>query len=190
MKDNDLNLIDIPNIASIQRHWGWLFTLGIILLILGTIGLGMEITLTIVSMYFFAALLLVSGVSHCVDAFKYRQWEGALWQMVIAFLYLIAGIVVAYDPLLASVVITVLLAWLLIIIGVVRVLMAFALRGSIGWGWILFAGIISFILGVMILMQWPISGLWVIGMFIAIDLIVSGWTYIITALSLRAMNKH
>jgi uncharacterized membrane protein HdeD (DUF308 family) len=104
---------------------------------------------------------------------------------MIAFLYILASLVVLYDPLLASTLITALLAWLLIIIGISRISMAFYLKDTIGWGWILFAGITSLILGLLILMQWPISGLWVIGMFIAIDLIVSGWTYILMALSLR-----
>ena len=172
-------------VPSIQRHWGWLLGLGIVLFILGIIGLGMEIMLTIVSMYFFAILLMASGLSHFADAFKYKQWNGALWQILIAVLYLLAGIDILFDPLLASAVITALLAWLLIFIGVTRISMALYLKDMSGWGWILFAGISSLILGVLILMQWPMSGLWVIGMFIAIDLIISGWTYILMAIALR-----
>lgn len=169
----------------IPHHWGWLFALGLILLVLGVIGLSMEIALTIASMYFFAILLIISGVSHGVDAFKYRQWKGALWQVLIALLYLCAGVVVLYDPLLASTLITAMLAWLLIIIGVSRLIMAFHLKHTPGWGWRIFAGLCSLILGLLILLQWPFSGLWVIGMFIAIDLIVSGWTYIFLALALK-----
>jgi uncharacterized membrane protein HdeD (DUF308 family) len=183
---NTKNVVDIPVSETFQRHWGWLFGLGILLLILGCIGLGMDIMLTIVSMYFFGALLLVSGLSHFADAFKYKQWKGAIWQILIAILYMIAAGIVLYDPLLASTIITALLAWALIIIGVVRIAMSFSVRDTRGWGWILFAGLISMLLGVLILLQWPVSGLWVIGMFIAIDMIVSGWTYIFIAMALRA----
>jgi uncharacterized membrane protein HdeD (DUF308 family) len=182
-----LNKLDTSTIAPIQRHWGWVLGLGILLFVLGIIGLSMEIMLTIVSMYFFAALLIISGLSHFVDAFKYKQVKGALGQILIAFLYVCAGLIVLYDPLLASAVLTALLAWLLIIIGVTRIIMAFHLKNSAGWRWILLAGITSFILGLLILIQWPMSGLWVIGMFIAIDLIVSGWTYMFMALSLRSV---
>ncbi|MFT4058531.1 MAG: DUF308 domain-containing protein [Legionella sp.] len=183
---NNKNVVDIPDTETFQRHWGWLLGLGILLLILGCIGLGMDIMLTIVSMYFFSALLLVSGLFHFADAFKYKQWKGAVWQILIAILYIIASGIVLYDPLLASTIITALLAWALIIIGVVRIAMSFSVRDTKGWGWILFAGIISLMLGMLILLQWPISGLWVIGMFIAIDMIVSGWTYIFIAIALRA----
>lgn len=96
-----------------------------------------------------------------------------------------SGQTLIYDPFLASVLITALLASVLIIIGVSRFFMALMLRGSSGWGWLLVAGLIAIILGVMILMQWPISGLWVIGLFIAIEILVDGWTYIFLALALR-----
>jgi uncharacterized membrane protein HdeD (DUF308 family) len=182
-----LDKLDRSGIPPLQRHWGWVLGLGILLLVLGIIGLSMEIMLTIVSMYFFAALLLVSGLSHLADAFKYQQVKGALGQILIAILYVFAGLIVVYDPLLASEVLTALLAWLLIIIGVSRITMSFYLKSSAGWGWILLAGMTSLILGILILMQWPMSGLWVIGMFIAIDLIVSGWTYIFMACSLRSV---
>ncbi|RUR09802.1 HdeD family acid-resistance protein [Legionella sp. km772] len=178
--------INTPSPSPIQRHKGWLLGFGIVLLILGFIGLGMEFMLTLASMYFFAALLLISSLSHFADAFKYKGFKGILWQIFIALLYLLASLVIVYDPLLASTMITALLAWLLIIIGISRIIMAFYLKETPGWGYILFAGLCSLILGLLIFMQWPISGLWVIGMFIAIDLIISGWTYIFMAFSIRS----
>lgn len=187
---NTHQVVDIPVTENMQRHWGWLLALGFLLLILGFIGLGMDIMLTIVSMYFFAALLMVSGLSHFADAFKYKRWKGAVWQIIIAILYLIAAGIVLYDPLLASTIITALLAWALIIIGVTRIAMSFSLKDSKGWGWILFAGLTSLVLGILILLQWPMSGLWVIGMFIAIDMIVSGWTYIFLAMALRSAKVN
>ncbi len=183
--ENRNNIMSNPDTKNIQRQWGWLLSLGVLLLILGVIGLGMDILLTIISMYFFAALLMVSGLSHFADAFKYKKWKGAVWQIFIAIFYLIAAGVVLYDPLLASTIITALLAWMLIIIGVTRISMSLSLRDTQGWGWILFAGISSLILGILILLHWPMSGLWVIGLFIAIDMIISGWTYIFLAISLR-----
>jgi uncharacterized membrane protein HdeD (DUF308 family) len=178
--------MDIPAVEPLKRHWGWLLGLGALLLLLGIIGLGMEMMLTLVSMYFFAALLMISGISHVADAFRYTQSKEAIWQILIAVFYLIGAGIVLYDPFLASSIITALLATVLIIIGVTRIAMSFSVKGSRGWGWILFAGITSLILGMLILLQWPISGLWVIGMFIAIDMIVNGWTYILLAFSLRA----
>ncbi|MBN9227661.1 MULTISPECIES: HdeD family acid-resistance protein [Legionella] len=180
----NINEIYPPNV--LRRNWGWLLGLGIVLVFLGCIGLGMVIGLTLVSMYFFAALLIISAISHFIDIFKHRDWHGVFWQALIAILYLIGAAVVLYDPFLASTLITALLAVVLIIIGITRIILALSLKKAKGYGWLLFAGIISIILGILILMQWPISGLWVIGMFIAIDMIVNGWSYIFIALSVRA----
>lgn len=179
-------MVNQANMKNLQRNWGWLLGLGILLLLCGFVGLSMVIGLTLVSMYFFVALLIVSGISHLMDVFKHRDWKGATWQGLIAILYLIGAGIVFYDPFLASTVITALLAWVLIVIGIIRIAMVLSLKSAKGWGWLLLAGIAAIILGVLILMQWPVSGLWVIGMFIAIDMIISGWTYIFIAISLRA----
>lgn len=177
--------INNPIVDNLHRHWGWLLGLGILLVIVGCLGMGMVVGLTLFSMYFFAGLLIFSSVSHMIDACKYNKWKGMLWQILIAFLYLIGAGVIIYDPFLSSIIITAILAWALIIIGISRIAMLLAVRASKGWGWLLFAAIASIILGVLILLQWPSNGLWIIGLFIAIEMIITGWTYIFIALALR-----
>lgn len=173
-------------VGGLKRHWGWILGLGILFLFLGCVGLGMVVGLTLVSMYFFGILLIISSITHVVDVFKHKEWKGIIWQALIAVLYLAAACLVLYDPFLASTLITAILASVLIVIGFTRFIMAIALRDSKGWGWLMLAGITAIILGCLILAQWPVSGLWVIGLFIAIEMIVNGWTYIFIALSLRA----
>ncbi|MFA6301926.1 MAG: HdeD family acid-resistance protein [Legionella sp.] len=173
------------NVIDLNRNWGWILGFGILSLILGCIGLGMAVGLTLVSMYFFSALLFVAGISHIIDVFKHKEWRGVVWHAFIAVLYIAAAGDVLYDPFMASTIITGILAGILIVIGVTRLIMAFTLKNSTGWGWLVLAGLASIILGLLILAQWPVSGLWVIGMFIAIELIVSGWTYIFIAFALK-----
>ncbi|KTD06798.1 HdeD family acid-resistance protein [Legionella jamestowniensis] len=170
---------------ELNRNWGWLLTLGILFVILGGLGLGMVVGLTLASMLFLGVLLIIGGFLQIVDVFKARRWKAVAWHAFIAILYLIGGALIIYDPFLASTLITAMLATVLIIIGLSRFVMAITLRGSKGWGWLLLAGIIAIALGVMILMHWPLSGLWIIGLFIAVELIVDGWTYIFLALSMR-----
>ncbi len=171
--------------AELKRNWGWLLGLGILFVILGCLGLGMVVGLTIASMLFLGALLLIAGLSQIIDVFKSKQWKGAVWHALIAILYIIGGGIVIYDPILASTLITVLLAWVLIFIGIIRLIMASVLRNESGWGWLVFAGLTALVLGILILLQWPYSGLWVLGLFIAIELLVNGWTYIFIALAIR-----
>jgi len=171
--------------AELSRNWGWLFGLGVLFVILGGIGLGMVVGLTLASMLFLGVLLIIAGVSQIVDVFKSKHWKGVIWHALIAVLYILGGGLVIYDPIMASTLITAFLAGVLILIGVTRLLMAITLRHSRGWGWLLLAGLTAIILGIMILMQWPWSGLWVIGLFIAIEMLVNGWTYIFLAFAIR-----
>jgi uncharacterized membrane protein HdeD (DUF308 family) len=177
--------VSLPTVGQLKRNWGWILGLGILFLILGFIGLGMVVGLTLVSMIFFAALLFVAGITHIIDVFKHREWKGIIWQAFIAVLYIAAAGVVFYDPFLASTLITAILAAVLIVIGFTRIIMAYTLKESKGWLWLLLAGFCALILGILILIQWPISGLWIIGLFIAIEMIVTGWTYIFIAFALR-----
>lgn len=176
---------DAPVAIDLQRNWGWLMGLGILFVVLGFIGLGMTVGLTLVSIVFLGAMFMVAGIAQIADVFKSHEWKGILGHALIAVLYIMGGGLVIYDPVLASAVITALIAWVLIIIGITRILMAFVLRHAAAWGWLLFAGIMAIVLGVLILMQWPYSALWIIGMFIAIELIVNGWTYIFMAMGMR-----
>lgn len=169
-----------------KKYWGWLLALGIVFIILGMVGLGMTFGLTMASVLFFGILMVIGGGLQLFDAFKCRGWKSIFWHVLIALLYIFAGIVVISHPLLASTLFTAMLAIGIIGAGIVRILMAGQLRGTKGWVWPLFSGIVSILLGVVIIAHWPVSGLWVIGLFIAIEMIIHGWSYIIVALAARS----
>lgn len=170
---------------ELKRSWGWLLALGILFVILGCVGLSMVVGLTLASVLFIGVLLIIAGLIQIIDTFRCRGWKGVVWHALIAILYLVAGGIVIYDPIFASTALTALIAWILILIGITRIVMAGMLREAAGWGWLLLAGLAAIILGVLILMQWPYSGLWVIGLFIALELLISGWTYIFLAIAIR-----
>ncbi|MDI9817781.1 MULTISPECIES: HdeD family acid-resistance protein [unclassified Legionella] len=174
---------------ELRRSWGWLLALGILFVILGSIGLGMVVGLTLVSMLFLGVLLIIAGVSQIVDVVKSRHWKAVAWHAFTAMLYIVGGVLIIYDPFMASMLITAMLATVLIIIGISRLFMAFIMRKSSGWVWLFLAGLVAIALGTMILMKWPLSGLWVIGLFVAIEIIVDGWSYIFLALTLRRAKK-
>ena len=170
---------------ELKRSSGWLLGLGVLFVMLGVIGLGMVVGLTLMSLLFLGVILIVVGVSQLIDVFKCKEWRGALWHALVGTLYIIGGCMIIYDPILASEAITALIAWVLIFIGIARLMMAIELRHASGWGWLFFAGLTAIVLGILILLQWPYSGLWVLGMLIAIELIVNGWTYIFIAMASR-----
>lgn len=170
---------------NLKRSWVWLLILGIIFVILGVIGLGMTIYLTLVSMLFFGILLVVGGVLQLFDSIRCRGWKGIMGHLLVGLLYIVGGGIVIYDPFLASAFFTMIIGAILIVMGLTRFIMAMTLKASAGWGWMVLSGLCGIILGTLILMQWPMSGLWIIGLFFAIELMIAGWSYIFCALSMR-----
>ena len=168
-----------------QRRWGWILAVGIIFIVLGFVGLGMTLAVTMASVLMYGILLLFGAGAQFVQAAKGSGWKGIIFHVLIALLYLVAGIAVINNPIGASVFLTLLLAGALVVVGFVRIVMAFQLRGFRNWFWPLAGGIVSIILGGIIVANWPISGLWVIGLFVSVELIVNGWSYIFIAMAGR-----
>ena len=169
---------------QISKKWGWILAIGILLLVLGVIGLGATFAMTLTTVTFFGFLILIGGGFQLVDAFREKGWS-LIGSILIALLYVAVGIIMVKNPLLASTTLTLFIAWALIAVGIVRIIMAFKLRGVDGWIWTLIGGIAAIVLGIMILNNWPESGLWVIGMFVAIELIFNGWGMIMLALAAK-----
>jgi uncharacterized membrane protein HdeD (DUF308 family) len=176
-------------LGDLVHNWGWLLAQGILLVVLGTIGLSLTFWLTLATVFIFGIFLVIGGVVQLFQAFKCRGWQSILWHVIIGILYVLAGVIIFGNPVMASTVLTLLLGGVLIGIGIMRLVMALQHRGFKNWVWPLIGGIAAILLGLMILAQWPISGLWVIGLFVAIEMIFSGWSYIIIALGARQMGQ-
>lgn len=175
----------MESLKPITENWKWLLALGILFIILGTIGLGMTFLLTIFKVLFLGVLLLIGGAAQLIEAIKHKGWKSLLWDILIALFYLGAGVLVIYDPVGASIALTLVLAFALIAIGIFRIIMALQFKlAQVKWMTLL-SGIASIVLGALIFAQWPVSGLWVIGLFVAIELIVHGWSYVFIALAAR-----
>ena len=176
--------LDTVAINEISKKWGWILAIGILMVILGTIGIGATFVLSLTTVMFFGLLILIGSGFQLLDAFRYKGWS-LIGKMLIALLYLAVGFIMVKNPLLASTTLTLFIAWALIAVGIVRIIMAFQLRGVDGWIWTLISGVAAIVLGIMILNNWPESGLWVIGMFVAIELIFNGWGMIMLALAVK-----
>jgi len=176
-------------IEELGKKWGWLLALGILMVILGTVGLGATFALTLATVTFFAILVLIGGGVQLVDAFHHRGWQ-LFGKLLVALLYFFVGATMLTDPLLASATLTLMIAWALLFIGFMRIIAAFQMKGMPGWVWTLIGGIAAIVLGIMIMNKWPVSGLWVIGMFVAIELIFNGWGMIMAALAVRNLASR
>ena len=176
-------------IDEVRKHSTWFLVTGIILIIIGFIAIGSTVVMTMVSMLFLGWLLLFAGLFEVIHGFARRQWSGFFINLLGGILYAVAGFIILDNPGLAAITLTLLIAAILIAAGTFRLVIGFStqLRHR---GWLILNAVISIILGIMILDSWPVSGLWVIGLFIGIDMIFDGWTEVMLALSVRNMPEQ
>ncbi|MER2536614.1 MAG: HdeD family acid-resistance protein [Rhizobiaceae bacterium] len=181
---------DVPDkikdaIGAARSKWGWFVALGALMLAAGIIAMGNLLLATVASVFFVGTLMLVAGAFQIVHAFGVKDWGGFFWWLGAGVLYTLAGFVAFWNPLLASAVLTFLLAVSLIASGLLRVWMGYRHWTMKGSGWIVAAGIVTAVAGLIIALGWPVNSLWVLGIFLAIDLIFQGWTFIAFGLALR-----
>lgn len=173
------------SLVKARDKWGWFVALGVLLLILGGVAFANLLVATVASVLFVGSMMLVGGIVEIVHAFGVRTWERFFFWFLSGLLYAVAGILAFTNPLLASSILTLLLAIALAASGGFRIAFAMKNNSAKNWGWIVAAGVISILAAMLIALGWPVNSLWVLGMFLAIDLVMQGWAFIAVGLALK-----
>ena len=173
-------------VEVIQKNWGWFLALGMAKIILGTIALGETFLMTVFSVKLLGWLLIIGGIMSVFHAFKERGWDGFIVDLLTGLLYAIVGFIAVSNPVESAVSLTLVIALFLLISGAFRVV-----EGLVGnfphRMWVILNGVINLVLGFMIMRQWPVSGLWVIGLFVGIEMIFYGWSLVMLALAGKSL---
>ena len=171
---------------TLREHWKWFLALGVAMVVLGTIAIGSAciVEVTVAVTWLFGFLMLGSGIATIVSSFSVGRWSGMLIHLLMGVLYSLVGFMIIDQPTNAAVQITLIIAVFLIVGGVIRIIFSLVERFA-GWGWVLLNGAVTLLAGLLIYKGWPLSGLWVIGLFVGIDLILNGWTWIALSLAVR-----
>ena len=164
--------------------------LGVIAIILGILAMlapglaGMSVLILV------GVLVLIGGIVRIIWAFQAGSLGKGLLMLAIGGLTLLCGIVLLAHPLFASGVLTILLALYFVLDGISEIVAGVRLRPGSGWGWILFAGIVSILLGIMIWGQYPLSGMWAIGILLGIKLFFVGLIMVMGGSAVHSMANR
>ena len=172
------------DMKAVGQHWGWFLAKGILMILAGTLALGSYVMVALFSMIFLGWLMIFSGVVEAIHAFWKKEWGGLFLNLLVGVLYVVVGFMVLANPQATAMTLTLIMAIFFILDGIFRIIIAVATRFP-QWGWMLFNGIVTLILGIIIWQQWQYFGLRIIGLFIGIDLIISGWTWVMLSLASR-----
>ncbi|MBN2577898.1 MAG: HdeD family acid-resistance protein [Pirellulales bacterium] len=174
-------------INEVRRHWGWFLALGVLMALIGIVALGWSFTTTMVSMVFLGWLLVCSGAIEVAHAFWKRKWSGFFLDLLAGILYGGIGFLILANPCTTAVTLTFMVAVLLLFGGVYRLVAAVTLQPPHEY-FVFLNGAVSLLLGLMIWRGWPFDGLWVIGLFVGIDMIFNGLTLVMLALNTRKLS--
>ncbi len=154
-----------------SKRPGWLLVvLGIIEIILGTIAIFIPFIVGEAFVWVLGFVFLAAMLFNFYQVFAVREYK--LWNFLAALVYGLMGVLFIWHPVAVMVSLTLLIGWILIVGGIIRLVMSFKTKGA----WLIFNGVVTLLLGILIVTMWPAAGLWVLGTFVAIDLIFSGWT--------------
>src|ERR1700720_466883 len=173
-------------IDDLRRKWGWLFVLGISMVILGTVALFIAPAATLGTVLVLGWLLVVSGVVEAIQSFRVRKWGGVFLHLIGGVLGVLVGLLVVTHPVAGALAWTLLFASFFTVIGIFRLGAAIRLKFP-NWGWAAFDGAITLLLGFLLWAEWPWSGFWFLGFAVGVSLLLRGWSYIMFAIAVRTL---
>jgi uncharacterized membrane protein HdeD (DUF308 family) len=184
---SEIQALDVRIPAEIIHNWGWFLLFGICLVLLGALAIVRSVAATVVSMLFFGWLLLIAAGIEIIQAIMVGKWAGLFQHWLSAALFGVLGALIVWRPVVTAEILTLLIGAFFLVAGIFQLVTPFVISLP-EWGWHALNGLITLVLGVLILAQWPVSGLWVIGLFLGIELIFYGGAWIAVALRLRSAS--
>ena len=173
-------------LEALRGNWLWFVILGIVLIVLGVAVLGYPVVASLAVEMTIGVLLLIAGVGETIGSFWARRWSGFFLHLFSGLLSIVIGVMFVRNPVGGLAALTLLVASLFLVSGAFKVVAALGYRFA-HWGWPLVSGIIDLVLGGMILAEFPASALWVLGLFLGINLIFRGVNWIGLGLAIKAM---
>ena len=145
---------------------------GVIFILLGLVGIFFPPVMSVATAYFVAWLFLFSGFLVAFHTWNTDRKDWLGW--LKAFIYILTGVLVAIYPLPGVAALAIILAVYFFIDGFTSFALASQMKGEKYWWLILLNGVLSIVLGVLFLVEWPLNALWLVGLFVGISLFFDG----------------
>ena len=160
--------------------------LGILMIVLGVAAISLPLATSLAFAFWIGWLLVGNSIVTLIYAGQTRQEGGFILKLLLFALYLGTGLLLVINPLEGVLTLTLLLGGFLIAEGVSELLLAFQLRSlSSNWGWVLLNAIVTLLIGIVILAEWPLNAPWVVGTLVGVSFIASGFSRVMLSLAVR-----
>lgn len=176
-------------VGGVRRASGWSIVLGILMILAGMITIVEPMMGGIVVVIIVGWMAIFNGGAQLFYAFSGHEAKHRWWEVILALLYIVGGIYLLMHPLGGLLALTLLISSFLVVYGIFAIILSFRMKPVAGWGWVLFDGVITLILGCMIYVRWPSTSEWVIGTLIGISFIMSGVSRLMLSLAVRRLTS-
>lgn len=176
-------------LGAVAHRPGTLIWMGLLMIVLGTVGIMAETVFSIASISLMGGFALAAGIMQALHALQARGWKSVSIQLVFALIYIAIGVIVWVSPEAALEGVTLYAATLFLAMGVLRLITAFQHTAFSGWFMPLISAALSILLGGLILAGWPDNSTWVPGMLIAIELLLQGWSIFFLGIAAKKAVK-
>lgn len=176
---------------ALAAHWHLFLFQGVIMIILGVLAVAMPAFTTIVVDVYVGWLFLVSGVVGLVAMFSAHNIPAFLWSLITAALSVAVGVLLIWKPVEGALTLTILLTAFFIAEGVFQTVTSIGYREVMGgsWVWMLVSGLSDLALAIIIIVGWPMTALWALGLLVGINLLTSGWAVVMVAFAGRKVAQ-
>ena len=175
--------------ALLRQASGWAILWGILFILFGTLAVGSPLLAAVTVSAVIAWLIVLAGLIHLAVAFHVHGAGSMMWKALVGLAYLFIGGYLLVHPLLGVASLTLLLASLFFIEGVLDIALYFNLRPAHGAVWVLFDGLVTLLLGLFIGLHWPSSSAWAVGTLVGVSMIISGVTRVMMSLAVRKLTR-
>jgi len=190
---------DNPNLSDMQRavrdafgaHWRLMMFQGVVMIILGVLAVAAPVIATIAIDIWVGWLFLFSGAIGLLALFSSHHIPAFLWSLITAALSIALGILLIWKPVEGALSLTFVLTAFFLVEGVFQIATSLVYRDSLPgtWGWMLASGVSDLLLVAIIVLGWPATGVWVLGLLVGINLFMSGWAIVMMAFAGRQATK-
>jgi len=179
-----------PSSSLLVRHAsGWSIAWGILLIIFGVFAIASPLVAAVAVNAVIAWLIILAGAVHLIVGFHSHGAGSLIWKVLVGLAYILIGAYLLLHPLLGVATLTLLLASLFLIEGVLDLVLYFKVRPLHGAGWLLLDGVVTLLLSLLIWSHWPSSSAWAIGTLVGVSMIMSGVTRVMLSLAVRRLTK-
>ena len=181
-------MVDQSSVGIARHASTWSIVWGVLLIVTGMLAIGAPFFAAVAVTALIAWLIVFAGIVHLAIAFHSHGAGSVIWKLLVGLAYVCFGLYVIMHPVLGVASLTLILASLFLIEGILQIVLFAKMRSIQGSSWMLIDGIITLLLGLLIYVQWPSSSAWAIGTLVGISMIMSGVSRVMLSLAVRKVT--